>query len=222
MVDPAAPVADDAAHRRARGPETREAIHAAALELFAQLGYHATSMRAIAAAAEIQPAAIYHWYPSKEAILVGLQDDFMDRLTEKVVAAMDRESRPALKLAAAVREHVAFHGRHRRAAFVTDSEIRALTDGPRTALIAQRDAYQEMFGQLIRDGVRDGSLRSSNDRVASYAILLQCTGVALWFDPEGPLGLDEVADIHVELVLGAVGASRELITEAIARERDAA
>ncbi len=28
----------------------------------------------------IQPAAIYHWYPSKEAILVGLQDDFMERL----------------------------------------------------------------------------------------------------------------------------------------------
>ena len=35
----------------------------------------------------VQPAAIYHWYPSKEAILVRLQDDFMERLTEKVVAA---------------------------------------------------------------------------------------------------------------------------------------
>ena len=34
----------------------------------------------------------------------------MERLTEKVVAAMDREARPALKLAAAVREHVVFHG----------------------------------------------------------------------------------------------------------------
>ena len=36
-------------------------------------------MRAIAAAARVQPAAIYHWYPNKEAILVGLQDDFMER-----------------------------------------------------------------------------------------------------------------------------------------------
>ena len=99
-------------------------------------------MRAIAAAAEVQPAAIYHWYPSKEAILVRLQDDFMERLTEQVVAAMDAHERPALKLAAAVREHVVFHGLHRREAFVTDSEIRALTEGPRQALIAQRDAYQ--------------------------------------------------------------------------------
>ena len=221
MPEPAAPVAEDpAVQRRARGPETREAIHDAAIELFARLGYHATSMRAIAAAAEVQPAAIYHWYPSKEAILVRLQDDFMERLTEKVDAAMAAHPSPALKLAAAVREHVVFHGLHRREAFVTDSEIRALTDGPREALIAQRDTYQATFVDLIRDGIRDGSLRVSDARVAAYAILLQCTGVALWFDPEGPLPLDEVAELHVELVLGSLGASAELIGEAIAGVRN--
>jgi AcrR family transcriptional regulator len=198
-----------------RGPETREAIHDAALELFARLGYHATSMRAIASEARVQPAAIYHWYSSKEEILVELQDDFMERLTERVVAGMDRETRPALKLAAAVREHVVFHGLHTRAAFVTDSEIRALKPAPRAALIAQRDAYQRMFAELIRDGIRDGSLRASDVHVATYAILLQCTGVALWFDPSGPLSLEQVAELHVELVLGSLRASSELIATAI-------
>jgi AcrR family transcriptional regulator len=198
-----------------RGPETREAIHQAAIELFAKLGYHATSMRAIASAAGIRPAAIYHWYESKEAILVELQDDFMERLTERVLAATERYQRPALRLAAAVREHVVFHGLHTRAAFVTDSEIRALTEEPRRALIAKRDDYQAMFSAMIRDGIREGSLRASDAQVATYAILLQCTGVALWFDPDGPLNLDQVAELHVELVLGSLGASRELIAEAI-------
>jgi AcrR family transcriptional regulator len=208
-------LAEDGRSSSRRGPETREAIHEAAVELFAQRGYHATSMRSIAAAARVQPAAIYHWYPNKEAILVRLQDDFMERLTEKVVAAMDEQDRPALRLAAAVREHVVFHGLHRRAAFVTDSEIRALTEGPRRALIAKRDDYQAMFGEMIRDGIRDGSLRASDAPVATYAILLQCTGVALWFDPDGPLKLEQVAELHVELVLGSLGASRDLIGEAI-------
>jgi AcrR family transcriptional regulator len=198
-----------------RGPATREAIHEAALELFARLGYHATSMRAIAAEARVQPAAIYHWYSSKEAILVQLQDDFMERLTAKVLAAMARHDRPALRLAAAVREHVVFHGLHSRAAFVTDSEIRALTEGSRRALIAKRDDYQAIFSEQIRDGIRDGSLRASDAHVATYAILLQCTGVALWFDPRGPLKIEEVAELHVELVLGSLQASPELISEAI-------
>jgi AcrR family transcriptional regulator len=198
-----------------RGPETREAIHEAALTLFARLGYHATSMRAIASEARVQPAAIYHHYQSKEAILVGLQDDFMQRLTEQVVAAVATHDRPALKLAAAVREHVIFHGLHQQAAFVTDSEIRALTEAPRRALIAKRDDYQAMFAGMIRDGIRDGSLRTSDVHVATYGILLQCTGVALWFQPSGPLRLEEVAELHVELALGSLQASNELISEAI-------
>jgi len=198
-----------------RGPETREAIHAAAIDLFARLGYHATSMRALAAAAEVQPAAIYHWYPNKEAILVQLQDDFMEQLTVRVRAAMELQDRPAMKLAAAVREHVLYHGLHTDEAFVTDSEIRALTDEPRRALIAKRDDYQAIFAGTIRDGIRDGSLRSSDVHVATYAILLQCTGVALWFDPDGPLGLEAVAELHIELVLGSLQASSELIGEAI-------
>jgi AcrR family transcriptional regulator len=198
-----------------RGPETREAIHEAALELFARLGYHATSMRAIASEARVQPAAIYHWYASKEEILVSLQDDFMERLTERVRGAVERQERPALRLAAGVREHVVFHGLHTRAAFVTDSEIRALTEGPRAALIAKRDEYQRMFGEMIRDGIRDGTLRTSDVPVATYAILLQCTGVALWFDPSGPLSLDQVAELHVELVLGSLQAPQDVIAQAI-------
>jgi AcrR family transcriptional regulator len=172
-------------------------------------------MRTIAAAARVQPAAIYHWYPSKEAILVELQDEFMERLTQQVVAAVAEHERPAMRLAAAVREHVVYHGLHTSEAFVTDSEIRALTDAPRAALIAKRDDYQAMFNEMIRDGIRDRSLRSSDAHVATYAILLQCTGVALWFDPQGPLKLEEVAELHVELVLGSLQASSELIAEAI-------
>ena len=202
-----------------RGPETRDTIHEAALELFAELGYHATSMRAIATAAQVQPAAIYHWYPSKEAILVQLQDDFMDHLTERVQEAVGRHDRPALQLAAAVREHVIFHGIHSRAAFVTDSEIRALAPRPKKALIAQRDAYQERFAEWIRAGVADGSLRVTHTDVATYAILLQCTGAALWFDPAGPLAVEDVAEAYVELVMGSLQAGPELIAEAVKATR---
>jgi TetR/AcrR family transcriptional regulator, cholesterol catabolism regulator len=199
-----------------RGAATREAIDQAAIELFAELGYHATSMRAIAAAAGVQPAAIYHWYPGKEAILTGFQDEFMERLTENVEAAVERQDDAVVRLAAAVREHVVYHARHPREAFVTDSEIRALAGATREALLAQRDAYQRRFVEMIDAGVRAGSLRTSDVRVAAFAILLQCTGVALWFDPDGPLGLDRVADLHVELVLGSVGASRRTIERAVA------
>lgn len=197
------------------GVETRDDIEEAAVDLFARRGYHATSMRAIAEAADIQPAAIYHWFPAKESILIQLQNDFMERLTDAVNAAMARVKGPALKLAAAVREHVVYHGLHAREAFVTDSEIRALSGGPREALLASRDEYQEMFHSLISQGMDEGELSTPDPAVATYAILLQCTGVALWYQPEGPLELDRIAELHVELVLSSLRAEDSLISEAV-------
>ncbi len=197
------------------GVETRDEIEEAAVDLFARLGYHATSMRAIAEAADIQPAAIYHWFPSKESILIQLQNDFMERLTDAVTTAMAAVRRPALKLAAAVREHVVYHGLNTREAFVTDSEIRALSDGAREALLESRDGYEEVFRSLIVDGIEEGELKTPDPAVATYAILLQCTGVALWYQPDGPLPLERIAELHIELVLGSLRAEDSLIDEAV-------
>jgi hypothetical protein len=49
-----------------------------------------------------------------------------------------------------------------------------------------------------------------------YSTLLACTGVALWFDPAGPLTLENVADLQVELVLSSLGADSTLLAEAMA------
>jgi AcrR family transcriptional regulator len=201
---------------------TGDAILEAAVELFARRGYHATSMRDIAAAVDVRAAGIYHWYPSKETILIKLQDAFIIDLEAEVLAAIERQQRPEARMAAAVREHVVFHGLHTKAAFVTDSEIRALSPRNRQLLVARRDEYQELFIGLIEDGVRAGVFTVSDVRIAAYAILLECTGVALWFDPAGPRTLDEVAEIHIELVLGSLGASRRTIAAATRATRESA
>lgn len=202
-----------------RGIDTRYAIDRAAIELFSRQGYHAASMRSIASGANVQPAAIYHWYPNKESILVHLQDEFMRELNLAVESAVDRQVGPIARFAAAVREHVLFHGRHQQEAFVTDSEIRALSPHPRAALIAKRDAYQRYFRDLIVEGERQGLFHSMDPDVATYGILLQCTGVAMWFKAEGPLALEDVADCHVDLALGSLHTNRRHISSAIKSTR---
>lgn len=199
-----------------RGIVTRHAIDRAATDLFYRLGFHATTMRMIGNAANVQPAAIYHWYPNKEALLVHLQDEFMRGLTEVVQSAVDRQTGGVRRLAAAVWEHVKFHALHQQEAFVTDSEIRALTQGPREELIRKRDAYQRYFQDMIMSGIAEGDLSPVNARVATYAILLQCTGVSLWFKSNGALSAEKVADYHVDLVLGSLHAPRTVIDDALA------
>jgi AcrR family transcriptional regulator len=66
--------------RSMTSPNTREAILAAASELYADRGYDAVSMRDVAAAVAIQPASLYHHFKDKDAlILAALEHVFSAR-----------------------------------------------------------------------------------------------------------------------------------------------
>lgn len=187
---------------------TLERIEDAALSCFARYGYHASSMRTIASEAEVQPATMYHWFANKEALVAALMRRFLEGLTREVVAAIADKSSPVERLAAAVWAHVVYHGTHRKAAFVTDTEVRALTGEQLEEVMRLRDGYQHIFLQLVRDGQEAGVFQARDARIATFAILLECTGVAVWFRPTGELTLPQVADIHVELVLNSLNAGR--------------
>jgi AcrR family transcriptional regulator len=69
-------VTTPSAVRRPRRPaaERQQQILAAARTLFAERGYHATTTRDLAAAADINDALLYRYFPDKHAILVALTD----------------------------------------------------------------------------------------------------------------------------------------------------
>ena len=59
---------------RSRGEESKEAILAAARELFAKRGYRGTSLASIAEAAGLSQPGLLHHYPSKNALLLAVLD----------------------------------------------------------------------------------------------------------------------------------------------------
>jgi AcrR family transcriptional regulator len=60
-----------AATRKPKGEETRDRIHSAALSLFRKKGYDATTMRDVAAAADVALGSAYYYFPSKEALVLA-------------------------------------------------------------------------------------------------------------------------------------------------------
>src|SRR5262245_57627930 len=51
-----------------------------ALELFAEHGIQATSIRMVATAAGVSPGAILHYYPSKKALETAVRDEVLRRV----------------------------------------------------------------------------------------------------------------------------------------------
>jgi AcrR family transcriptional regulator len=181
-------------------------IRAAALRLFTQRGYAATTMADIGAGVGIRGPSLYKHVASKQDLLVQIMIDTMDALLAAHRAAVATTTDPVERLRRAVDAHVRYHARNRLEAFVGAREIRSLVEPHRGVVLARRAEYERGFRKLIMDGVAAGRFSVSSPQLASYAILDLGMGVAVWYREDGELTENEIAWQYTEFALRLVGA----------------
>lgn len=192
----------------ARATGTRRRILEAGLELFAERGYYAASIRDIAELAGMRSASLYTHFSSKEAILaelVLLGNEVHHRLL--VTALLEAGSDPTDQLVALVRAHVHSHGRFSRLALVAAAEGGRLSPAAAAPAITLRDRSRDLLDEVLRRGMAQGCFDIDDLRVTRVAIASLGGAVASWFPTvRDDVTVEAVADAYVPLVLRLVGA----------------
>ena len=178
----------------------RDKVLAAAVQLFAEYGYHAATMRDIARIAGIQAASIYYHYASKQALLVEVMETHMRQLNANLEHIVSKQDTVQQRLYEAISNHIRLHTTYKSEFFIIDTEIRALKGENRGEVLALRDQYEDLFQKLLREGMEQGVLRQTDVKVSSYAIIAMCTEVAQWFRPSGRLSVQQVIEIYNQMV----------------------
>lgn len=83
---------------RPRDHHRKKELQAAIAHLFAQKGYHATSMRDIGRQLGMNQASLYHYFQNKEDILFGLMNDAMDEALKTLERICESDLSPEDKL----------------------------------------------------------------------------------------------------------------------------
>ena len=184
---------------------TADAIRSAAVELFANHGYEATTVNAIGRSVGIRGSAIYNHVMSKQELLRDIMFSSMLELVSVVAETIDSADGHCEKLRLGVCEHVRFHV-HRRLEFrVGNREIPSLEEPSRTELVGIRRQYVRMFQNVIEAGAAEGLFEVRFPLIATYSILQSAMGVAIWYEPEADLTDVEIADLYGEFALRTVG-----------------
>jgi AcrR family transcriptional regulator len=192
---------------RVYGPSHLPRTLAAALDAFAEHGYHGTSIRDIASAAGLSVPGVYHHYRSKQEILVALLTAVMDDLLRRSTAALAAAGTdPSDRFDALVEHLLRFHMVRRREAFVASSEIRSLEPENREAVVHRRDEQQQMLLEAVHEGALTGAFSTPYPADAARAVATLCVGVASWYHDDGPLSPEELVSRHLVLARGLVGA----------------
>ena len=182
------------------GRPVRENVLAAAVQLFAEYGYHAAPLRDIARITGIQAASIYYHYANKEALLVEIMESHMLRLNANLERIMREHGDPRQCLHEAVANHIRLHTTYKNEFFIIDTEIRALEGNNRAYILSLRDHYEKLVQELLQDGMKQGIFRPGDVKVASYALIAMCTEVSTWFRPNGRLSVQQVIEIYHQMI----------------------
>jgi AcrR family transcriptional regulator len=193
----AAPTAGGTRAGRAR----REQILEAASRLFSEQGYHGTSMRDLAEATGILRGSLYAHIRAKEDLLFEIvlraAEAFLGSLGE--VAGSD--ATPERKLREAMRAHVRVVSEDPDAARVFHHEWRALGEPRLAEARALRDRYESLWERIVTEGLRTGTFHAPDPRAVRLLVLGAANWTYTWYDPQGPLTPDQVADRFTDLVV---------------------
>lgn len=184
---------------------TGSRVKNAAIELFAERGFHGTGIRDLAERAGLSSATLYHYMGTKEDLLVSIMTDSLGRLIEagERLAVAD----PLTRITGLVELHVLTHAMRRLETRVVDDEMRALSPDRRGAVVALRDRYEALWQDAIDAGCADGVFHVRAPKVARLALLEMCGGIARWYTPDGPIPLEDLALRYAEMALGVLGAA---------------
>ena len=175
-----------------------------ALSSFLEFGYHGATMRTIAERAQLSVAGLYHYYASKQDMLVALLDLTMTDLHVRSVAARGEGRDPVERFALLVECLALVHTHRRELGFVGATEMRSLTPEARHRVAAMRREQQRMVDREVEQAVRSGAFRTSRPREAARAVVTMCTALPQWFRDPGPASAEQVAAQYVEFALDLV------------------
>jgi TetR/AcrR family transcriptional regulator, cholesterol catabolism regulator len=177
-----------------RSELTREAAR-----LFAEKGYHGTSIGDLARALGVQKASLYAHIESKQDLLYETMRDgaaafhaALDEIPDELPAAE--------KIRLALRGHLRVVAAQLDVATVFVREWRYLEGGRREEILSERRRYEERFRSLFREGRELGELRTDLDDASATLLALSAANWAYtWLQPGRDT--DDLADRFFTILL---------------------
>jgi len=183
-------------------PTRRDQLTREAARLFAERGFHGTSMGDLAEALGVQKGSLYSLTGSKQQLLL----DTMREGARSFHAALDEvpERAPAVeRVRHALRGHLRVVAEQLDVATVFTREWRYLEDAGRAEILAERRRYEERWRALFQEGVESGGLRLDVDAGAAALLVLSAANWAYtWLAPGRDT--DELADRFTAILVDGI------------------
>lgn len=214
-------VTRDLGRSSARSELMRAEVRRVAAEVFAAGASDASGLQDVADRMGISRSALYRYFPSRDALVSEIVAEHAER-AKKIVDETDPGCPPEVRLPDLVRSLASFAIEHPQTTRMVDTIWPVL---PEAAKVIVQDLNRSFFASLrgvIVAGIESGVFRDVDPGVAAQSMASVTRSLAIWFDPEGRLGADEVADQIASIAVAGLLAPTAATEAVLGSAREAA
>lgn len=180
----------------------KERIIETALFLFEKNGYHGVTVDQIVIESGTSKGGFYHNFKSKDELLYHIHDVFISYVLEKAREAYDNFDTPVTRLCAMIQSFTKVFDLYKPHITVFYQESMYLTGEFNQRINQKRDDYRKLLTQVIREGQEKGDFRAEVPaEISTMAIIGMVNWTYKWFNKDGPLTIESIAQIFNDLLL---------------------
>jgi TetR/AcrR family transcriptional regulator, cholesterol catabolism regulator len=174
--------------------EKLQRILKTAARIFAEKGFHRTSVRDISRATKMSLAGLYYYFTTKEELLYLIQERCFVTLLQR----WERAATPEMDVRARIRvfaeNHLSFFCHNMHEMKVMAHEDESLTGEFQVKILILKRRYVKVIMDLIRE-LQDSEGRKSIDlRVATFSLFGMMNWIYTWYQPKRDLPLPQLME----------------------------
>jgi TetR/AcrR family transcriptional regulator, cholesterol catabolism regulator len=182
-------------------------IGKAASKLFDEKGYLETSLKDISTAAKLSKGGIYHYFSNKHEILYFILDNYMDLLLGGLEEELKEMADNSSKIQFIMFRHLKLYNRNVSEAKALLIEAHNLPSKYFKAIAEKERKYAQILIDILSDYF-DGSMQIDKLKAISFTLFGMFNSIMYWYNPEGPVTLEELSKIVYDIFLKGVSCYR--------------
>jgi AcrR family transcriptional regulator len=172
--------------------------------IFAEKGYHSTSIRDIARATEMSLSGLYYYFKSKDELLFLIQDYCFSTVIEDCHKLLDGVDDPVHRLKLLIENHLHYFVHNMNEMKVLSHEANSISGDLFKKVNSKKRQYVDLVMALLEEIAREHRVRGVDLRVATFSLFGMMNWIYNWYNPRKDVNVAGLAQNITRIFLSGL------------------
>jgi AcrR family transcriptional regulator len=188
--------------------------------IFAEKGYHSTSIRDIARATEMSLSGLYYYFKSKDELLFLIQDYCFSTVIEDCHKLLDGVDDPVHRLKLLIENHLHYFVHNMNEMKVLSHEANSISGDLFRKVNSKKRQYVDLVMALLEEITREHRVRDLDLRVATFSLFGMMNWIYNWYNPRKDVNVAGLAQNITRIFLSGLLGDKSIEAERLETGRE--